>query len=251
MALIERSTYEDVERLAEELSPGLRSARSFESAAQGFAEQLIARFPSLVLARVFATVPHARLPGPERAVATSLAGEISLFPTSDVLTLFGTSGTRPAWNDRRRSRDHLAIPLLNRGQIDQAPMISRLLADLRFRLEEPPASESAPFVTRAFANANGLFYVADAGTTLDEKGRLVIPATEFVRDHDIGTVFGFGGSYVVQPMFVSTILFTKERVSKQSAMHFLQLSSAFKGATSRFVTRGLLFEHERVACQKG
>jgi hypothetical protein len=250
MALIERSTYEDVERLAEELSLGLRSARSFENAAQGFAERLTAQFPSLVLARVFATVPHARLPGRERAFATSLAGEISLFPTSDVLTLFGTSGTRPAWNERRRSRDHLAIPLLNRGQIDEAPMISRLLSDLRFRLE-PAASESAPFVTRAFANANGLFYVADAAATLDEKGRLVIPAAEFVRDHDVGTVFGFGGSYVIQPMFVSTILFTKERVTKQTAMHFLQLSSAFKGATSRFVTRGLLFETEHVACQNG
>jgi hypothetical protein len=248
MALIERTTYEEVEQLAEELSPGLRSAGSFENAAQWFAAQLTARFPSIVLARVFATVPHARLPLPESTSAASAAGSISLFPTTEVLTLFGTAGSRPEWNARRRSRAHLALPLLNRGQIDETPMISRLLSDLRFRLETD-TSDAAPFVTRAFANANGLFYVSDAATTLDDKGRRVVPAADFVSEHRIGTVFGFGGSYVVQPMFVSTILFTQERISKQTAMHFLQLSSTFKGATSRFVTRGLLFERERVASQ--
>ncbi len=248
MALIERSTYDDVERFAEEVSAGLRSARSFESAAQLFAEQLTARFPSVVLARVFATVRHARLPPRESAFAASVAGHVSLFPTTEVLTLFGTAGARPAWNDRRRSHGHLAIPLLNRGQIDDAPMISRLLRDLRFRLDSD-ADETAPFVTRAFANANGLFYVHDAATTVDDQGRRVIPAAEFVREQGVGSVFGFGGSYVIQPMFVSAILFTKERIAKQTAMHFLQLSSTFKGATSRFIMRGLLFERDRVASQ--
>ncbi|GAC1409585.1 MAG: hypothetical protein NVSMB64_18390 [Candidatus Velthaea sp.] len=249
-ARIATCSVEQVAQLGAELSNRMRSASSLESAAQCFVQQLTIHFPSVILARVFATLPFSQLCEAERRFAVSIAGEMGLSPTTAILTLLGTAGTKADWNDRHLSRTHLAIPLLTREGIDDIPMVSRLLSDLRFRLSNE-SHDTAPFVTRAFANINGIFYVPDAGTTLDEKGRKIVPAAEFVREGAVRSVFGFGGSYVIQPMFVSTILFTQEYVPKQVAMNFLQLSSIFKAATTRFVTRGLLFDSQKAATRNG
>ena len=249
MALIARTTYEDVERIGEELTLALRTADSLEAAAQSFVTQLVRRFPSVALARVFGTVRLNRLPSAESVAAGTAAGGVGLLPSTEVLTLLGTAGARPEWNDRHRSQAHLAIPLVSRAHVDEIPMVARLLADLRYKLNDD-ATTSA-FVTRAFANANGLFFVPDAATTRDEKGRNIVPAADFIREHEIRSVFGFGGSYVIQPMFVSTVLFTRESLTKAAAMNFLQLSSAFKAGTSRFVSRGMLFGGEAAARSNG
>ena len=230
------------------MTPQLRAMPALEIAAQWFVRELRARFPSIVLARVFGTVPADRLPPAERAAADAAAG-VALFPRTDVLTLFATAGTQPAWNERHRSEAHLAIPLVSRAHVENIPMVSRLLSDLRYRHPGDPAP--APFVMRAFANANGLFYLPDAATALDERGRKVIPAADFVREHSIRSVFGFGGSYVIQPTFISTIVFTQESITKETAMHFLQLSSALKAGTARLVNRGLLFGGEGAARGNG
>src|SRR6202022_3959019 len=108
-------------------------------------------FPSIVLARVLGRVPYSRLPVAESCAANAAAGGVALFPSTDVLTLLGTSGAQPAWNDRHRSRAHLAIPLVSRAHVDGIPMVSRLLSDLRYRLRAD--EDVSPFVTRAFANA--------------------------------------------------------------------------------------------------
>lgn len=249
MAKIADSTYEDVERLAEEMSQGLRSCESLVAAAQRFAQHLTRKFPSIVLARVFGTVPYSRLPDAERDAANAAAGGVALFPGTDVLTLLGTAGTQPEWNDRHRSRAHLAIPLVSRAHVDAIPMVARLLSDLRYRLRDD--EDVSPFVTRAFANANGLFFVPDAAVTRDEKGRNVIPAQDFVLQHGVRSVLGFGGSYVILPMFVSTIAFTQEKITKQTAMNMLQLSSAFKAGTTRFVSRGRVFEGDPAVSSNG
>jgi hypothetical protein len=249
MALIARTTYEDVKRIGEEIMLGLRTAGSLEAAAQSFVTRLVRRFPSVALARVFGTVRLNRLPPDESAAAATAGGGIGLLPSTEVLTLLGTAGARPEWNDRHRSREHLAIPLVSRAHVDEIPMVARLLADLRYKLNDD--ANASAFVTRAFANANGLFFVPDAATTRDEKGRNIVPATDFIRENEIRSVFGFGGSYVIQPMFVATILFTRERFTKSAAMNFLQLSSAFKAGTSRFVSRGLLFAGEDAARSNG
>jgi hypothetical protein len=248
MALLASTTYESIEHMAQRLAVGLRSTRSLEAAAERFVGRLAEEFPSIVLARVFGTMPFSGLPPAERAAARVAADGLTLLPNTDTLTLFATVGARPQWNERRRSQAHLAIPLVSSAHVDNIPMVSRLLKDLRYRLDD--GEDATPFVTRALANANGLFYVPDAATTLDEKGRRVIPASDFVRDHAIQTVFGFGGAYAIHPMFVSAIVFTQESITKQTAMRFLQLSSVFKAGTARLVNRGLLFADEPAASRK-
>jgi len=241
MALIALASYDDLDRLAAQLAGGLRAADSLQGAAQWFVEQLATRFPSVVLARVFATLQFEQLPAAERAAARAAAREQVLGPAADVLTLLGSAGRHPEWNDRRRSRQHRAIPLLGRDQVAGIPMVARLLRDLRYH-HKPGPSDPARLVTRAVANANGLFFVPHAATTVDERGRRVIPAEEFVAAHRVASVFGFGGAYLSQATFVATILFTTEVLHQENAMHFLRLSSAFKAATTRLVSRGLFFE---------
>jgi hypothetical protein len=43
------------------------------------------------------------------------------------LTLFGTAGERPEWNDRNRSRRYRSIPLADKQVLSQFPMVSQLL----------------------------------------------------------------------------------------------------------------------------
>ena len=218
----------------------LRGAASFEAAADSFARQLVREFETIALARVFGTVEFEALPPAERSFAESTVPDLALFPKTEVLTLFGTAGTKPDWNDRRTSAGHLAIPLLNRRTIEEAPMITRLLDDLRFSLKAE-AGDSRQLATRAFADANAVCYIPDAATTVDVLGRLVIPATEFVRDNTIRTVVGVGGSYVVARMFVAILLFTTEAIPPATAIHLKELSNTFKVATTGLVRRKSLF----------
>lgn len=245
-ATIARSTPADIDELAEILLAGLRAAASLSDAAEWFTAHLARHFPSIALIRVFTTTTFSRLPPLESDFARALAGSVALLPSTEILTLLGSAGTEPEWNGRRHSRGHLAIPLLDRARLAEIPMVSRLLDDLRFQLQSETA-DSVPFVTRAVANANGLFYVEDAATAVDAAGRKIISATDFVRNHRIHSVFGFGGSYVMKPMFVATIVFTQERITKQTAMQFMKLSSTFKAGTTRFMTRGQIFDAEERA----
>ena len=57
-----------------------------------------------------------------------------------------------------------------------------------------------------------MFYVPDARTEVDEKGRPVISAQDFVEEHGIGTVFGFGGAYMLERSYLAMIFFCREAV---------------------------------------
>src|SRR5687767_10365372 len=88
--------------------------RSLEGAAQALTSALYAWFAeSVVLARVFATVPFGELPPANQAFVRSVAetrgADHRLREATLVLSLIGTAGVKPAWNDRRRSQGHAGI----------------------------------------------------------------------------------------------------------------------------------------------
>ncbi len=198
---------------------------------------------SVVLARVFATAELHQLPAADRAFverfAASVGGGEELTDATPVLSLLASRGVETAWNDRRRSRDHLGIPLLSERFIAEIPMIARLLSEIGFT----PAwrGDDSGFVTKTFANVNGIFYVADARTALDDRGRNIIPSTEFVERYGIRTVFGFGGSYLGRHMFISAIVFCREEIARSQAIRFIPLIGSLKAATTRLVNRGAIF----------
>ena len=236
--------YEDLEALWRALEPSLAGANSLEAAVGLFTDALYERFaPSVALARVFGTVELHQLPDEDRIfverVAASTVGTEMLTAATPVLSLLASRGIEDEWNDRRRSRDHLGIPLLSERFVAEIPMISRLLNEIGFA----PAwsgSESG-FVTKTLANVNGIFYVGDARTAVDDRDRNIIPATGFVERYGIKTVFGFGGSYLGRHMFISAIVFCREEIARSQAMRFVPLIGSLKAATTRLVNRGAFF----------
>lgn len=218
-----------------------RSSLSVEDAARHFTSSFHGAFPSIVLARLFLVMPFAKLLPREMAFATKLAGtRATVAAHTPVLALLGTAGVERAWNDRRLSAGHLAIPLVDRSFVTDAPMIAKLLADLQVDLgvlDDSFATHTSPMI----GSDGGKFYVGDAATAVDSRGRLVIPSREFVRKYGVRTVFGMGGSYYDGTLAVA-IFFTTEKLERLVADRFGSFISTFKSRTTRLQQAGSVFE---------
>lgn len=87
--------------------------------------------PGCPLVRFFKTHPSADLPNElKRLVSGPLGSGAGLPEGVRCLTLLGTSGDVPAWNDRRASTTHQAIPLVSQEGLARAPMIAQLVRQL-------------------------------------------------------------------------------------------------------------------------
>ncbi|MFO0676133.1 MAG: hypothetical protein U0169_06345 [Polyangiaceae bacterium] len=205
-----------------------------EGAAQEFARILATRFPSVVLARVFAVLPFGILPGADRAFALEhRAGGGRVEATTPVLSLLGTSGTEATWSDRTASKAHLAIPLLDHSTVRGAPMVAKLLADLEVNLAA--LDDGRPIATRKLLGGkSGTFYVLDAQTARDEEGRPIIGAKDFVDKHRVRTVFGMGSAYRDGTLVVA-VVFTRELVARLHVDRYADVVAAFKSATADLV----------------
>jgi hypothetical protein len=216
------------------------SQASICDAASDFAALFIDEFETAVLARVFAVLPFQTLPERDQQFAIRrTGGDPRLSPTTPVLSLLGTRGHQPELNDRLASREHLAVPLLDRSFVQGAPMIAKLLSDLAVDLKWLDSGQ--PITTRRMEGSrNGTFYVPDALTAQDEHGRKIIPAQTFVRSQGIRTVFGMGGAYV-DGTWVIAIVFTRELLERLVVDRFPSLISNFKMATAKLQATGRVF----------
>jgi hypothetical protein len=226
----------------------LQAATTLDAAAQLAASMLYETFlESLVLTRIYVTVPFGRLPQTNRSfvqqLANANAAERALLDTTPVLSLMGTRGTEPAWNDRRQSKGHVGIPLITTSFVDAIPMIARLLQEMGVGIHWIDAQDPSRVDQLMDGGLCGLFYVRDARTERDASGRLIIPAQEFVAKHQVRTVFGMGGSYM-GGLFATYILFCREELPKAIAQRYVPLVNVFKAATTRLALRGLFFGEE-------
>src|SRR5262245_45797725 len=178
------------------VEPRVEQATSLEEAAQALAKALYVQFAeSAILARVYLTVPFATLPPPTQAFVQALPGAAAaLTGTTPVLSLVGTQGQKADWNDRRKSKQHGAIPLIPAEFVDGIPMIARLLRELGVPLDWIDTHDARRLVT-TIGSTVGLFHVEDAVRAVDEWGRKVISAVDFVFAYDVKSVFGAGGAY--------------------------------------------------------
>src|SRR5215470_11899564 len=199
----EQATFETIAQLWSSVEPRVELATSLEEAAQALAAALYAQFAeSAILARVYVTVPFAALPLPTRAFVQALPGAAAaLTGITPVLSLVGTQGQKADWNDRRNSRQHGAIPLISAEFVDGIPMIARLLRELGVPLDWIDSHDAQRLVT-TIGSTVGLFYVEDAVQAVDDRGRKVIPAMDFVFDYEVKSVFGAGGAYSDGQMLV-------------------------------------------------
>jgi hypothetical protein len=231
-----------IQRTLQEQSGG---CASLEDAAQLAADSLYAEFPdSFALVRVYATVPFGQLPPARRTFVDKLAESKGVRDQvrdgTLVLSLLGTRGEVAGWSSAHESRGHLGIPLVSLDFIDAIPMVSRLLKELGVPLDWVTGSNTQ-VQTRNVGKLIGLFYVRDAATDLDQHGRKIITAQDFVATHRVKTVFGFGSAYLMTTTLLAVILFSHEDVDKQQAQRFSYLANSFTASTARLVSAGKIF----------
>jgi hypothetical protein len=219
--------------------------RTLEEAAQRVADALYGAFgDSIALVRLFGTVPYGELPAANRQAVAKLAethGITSLMRDETlVLSLLGTRGSSPAWNDRRKSEGHVGVPLASADFIDQIPMMSRLLKEIGLSLDWITSGDTS-IVVKAMGSIAGVFFVPDASSAVDTRGRKVIAAQDFVRAHQVRSVFGIAGAYTTSRMFVTMIVFCRETLQKTQAELFSPVINAFKGNTMALASKGAIF----------
>jgi transcriptional regulator with XRE-family HTH domain len=240
----------DVNEIWNRLDSHVDTCRSLEEVARCLADVLYEGLASTaVLVRVFATVEFQQLAADDRSLVESFARSATeshhVHASTPVLTLLATRGVEKDWNDRRRSREHRAIPLLSRRQVCATPMIARLLEEIGFM---PNWRGSEPnFVVQTLSSVNGIFYVPDAGRAVDDLGRKIIPATTFVESYGLKTVFGFGGSYEGRSMFLSAVAFCRDEIPRAQAARFVPLIARLKARTEHLLDRGAIFSARSAA----
>lgn len=223
----------------------LQNCSSLEDASQKFIEIFYEEFSeSVILARLFATVPFKKLPAANQDFVSNLAESkgIShlLSDKTLVLSLLGTRGRKDNWNDRRKSNEHVGIPIVSLDFIDSIPMMSRLLKELGVEVNWIDR-EDTKIVIKLRGSKAGVFFVCDASTDTDQKGRKIISAQDFVEEYKIKTVFGFGGGYGVSENFITTIIFTTETIDRTKAEQLMFMINMIKSATTELVLKGKIF----------
>jgi hypothetical protein len=224
------------------LDEALVSPKSLEEASRAWLDAVYEPLAqALVLARVFAILPRSALPPPEAEHADRVAGAAghALDGRSPVMTLLATRGTRPEWNERLLSQLHLALPLTSSAVVEASPMVASLLDDMGVRLT------SVSWGPRLVSSAREVpehptFYVPDAVTSTDTRGRLKIPARAFVVAHDVKTVFGVAGSLGGGTMF-AMVLFARQHVTRAVAEQLVPLAAFFRERAVVLAARGAFF----------
>jgi hypothetical protein len=224
----------------------VRACGSFEEAAQRLVGMVFEQFrESVVLARLYSIIPVSRLPPAAREFARSAAASWKkrelLHDDTKVLALSGTRGENSQWNSRHSSRGHVAIPLISSAVEEHLPMVSRMIKELWFPMDWVMGSSRA-FSADTFGSLGGFFYVEDAETALDDAGRRIIPAQDFVASYGVKTVFGTAGLYVRSRMIVTLIVFCRETLERAALRQmFMPLGNVFTNATAEVVRKDRLF----------
>lgn len=169
------------------------------------------------MVRCYLTQPYGALPADLQRFAKRALGAVAITPPEPgmrCLTLLATVGDEPAWNDRRLSQGHQAIPLPSPHIVERAPMIAQLIRELGLDI----ASVIRPVGGRPPAGAastEGVFHVEDA------VGSPFIPAQQgFVDRYGIRSVVGFGGLLPSSSELFAVIVFSRDHVPVVTADAF-------------------------------
>jgi hypothetical protein len=232
---IQEATESSVADLWDGVAPAVRSAATLEEAAQAVVASLHQKYDeSVLLARVFVTVPFGQLPASNqrwvRGLAESAGAEGELNDTTPVLSLIGTHGDEADLCDRRKSQGHVGIPLISASFVEAIPMISRLLKELGVPVEWVDSHDSE-MIVNAIGDRAGLFFVDSAADAVDHEGRKIIVAQDFVAQRGIRSVFGAGGAYATGQILV-IVCFCRDGFTRQVAQQFLPLVSHFTEQTT-------------------
>lgn len=183
--------YRELSELAERMERMAGHVASQEAFAQKVCQMLHLELlerdggTSTVLVRCFGVVPWCELTPPLQAFAARISPGVALEGVP-CLTLLGSAGVEPTWDDRRLSEGHQAIPLQSAAALERIPMVRQMLRQLRLDVLKDEAS--MPMVEIADARrADRVFFVPDA------PGSPHIPdQAGFIRPYGVVSVLGLG-----------------------------------------------------------
>lgn len=183
-----------------------------------------------VLVRLFVTMTYAELEADQQEFVASVLGHAPDRPTTKCLTLLATAGEVPAWNSRRASLGHSALPLASEESVARSPMIAQLIRQLGVEVGALISADPSLVVDADQHNYN-VFHVPDA------EGSPYIPAQrEFVIPYGVRSVLGFGGLLPSGELY-ATVLFSKAPIPRATAELFRTLALNVKVAMLPFVGR--------------
>lgn len=234
-------------RCSTELRRATKDAPTMEEAAQRVCrvlyEELITseKSKACALVRCYKTHPYGKLEPELQSFAKAVLRGHAAGPTMRCLALLGTAGDEPAWNSRRTSAGHQAIPLPSAEMIEKAPMIAQLIR--QFGLELSDVVQPTSDLVRGLAGKTyGVFHVPDA------TGSPYIPAQkDFVLKFGIRSVVGFGGSLPSGDLF-AVILFARVAISSETADRFRNLALDVKSGFFPY-REGEVFASEATAAR--
>ncbi|MBI3377057.1 MAG: hypothetical protein HY035_01460 [Nitrospirae bacterium] len=181
------------------------------------------------LVRLYKTHPYGELDEELQEFARALLGGHPELPEIKCLTLLATAGKRPAWNSRKNSVGHKAIPLYSEQTVTRIPMILRLIQQFGLEISHVVKPDPALLVELEQKTYN-VFYVSEA------VGSPFVPAQEeFVIPFGIKSVLGFGGMLPSGDLFV-IIIFSKVHISQETTELFKTLTLNVKMAVLPFMT---------------
>ncbi len=241
---IEEASASTVADLWLEMERRVLAAGYLEEGAQILAAALYGQFEeSVVVGRVFVTVPFGKLPKANqqfvRGLVESAGAPADLKQTSPVLSLIGTYGQDEEWRDRRRSKSYVGIPLVSSSFVETIPMISGLLKELGVPVDWVDSHDSE-MIVNTIGSAAGLFFVENAATATDAQGRKIIAAQDFVANYDVKSVFGVGGAYPTGQIVV-IVTFCRSQIPRIVAERFVTLAAFFISKTAGHVEQGRIF----------
>jgi hypothetical protein len=233
----------DAARCADALRRALTNAPTAEAAADASCRLLHDELVgpdgerACVLVRCYTTQPYGALPGDLQRFAKRAYGAVAITPPEPAmrcLVLLATAGLEPAWNDRRQSAGHQAIPLPTSHIVERAPMIAQLVRELGLDLAH--VVRPKPGLVRDLAGpGRGTFFVENAS------GSPYIPAQDFVARYGVRSVLGFGG-LLSSGELGAAILFTRVGITPAAAERFEMLAGE--------LTRGLGAEGRPVITER-
>ena len=243
MPLIENP--ETVDQSIAEIRRETRKGLTVQDAAQKFVQAFYSQFPdSTVLARIYATVPFGSLPERDRLFITSNTQESQLQPAINddtrILSLLGSTGKESAWCDRYQSKSHLGIPLLSEEVVAQLPMIAGLIDQIGSSARWYSKLSTASEKSDSFGLFTESFFVADAASSRDNMGRLLIPAQDFVAKYGVRSVLGVGGEFPNTGMILLCIIFSSEFLHETPGW-LARLPLALGTITQQLVTAGDIY----------
>lgn len=184
---------------------------------------------SFALVRLFKTHPYSELDSELQQFAAGVLGHQPEDPATKCLTLLATAGAKQAWNSRKTSTGHKAIPLPSEAMVKAFPMISNLVKQLGLQVTDVLNPDPSMLVDTHQKTYN-VFHVPSAAGS-----EYIVAQEEFVIAERIKSVLGLGGLLPSGNLFV-VIMFSKVPITSEAASMFRPISPRVNQALLPFET---------------